>query len=123
MELKGKKVIILVEEMFNDQEFWYPYYRLKEAGVEVVVVGSGSAKEYTGKPGTQTRVDDDADKISSSEFDGIDRGRNNTLICIAPPSEPDWRFSRIRLSSRWFYLDEDWSNKAWAFTRENSPSS
>ncbi|MFZ5995617.1 MAG: type 1 glutamine amidotransferase domain-containing protein [Thermodesulfobacteriota bacterium] len=71
MELKGKKVIILVEEMFNDQEFWYPYYRLKEAGVEVAVVGSGSTKEYTGKSGTQTRVDADADQISSSEFDGI----------------------------------------------------
>ena len=41
MEAQGKKVIILVEEMYNDLEFWYPYYRLKEAGVKVVVVGSG----------------------------------------------------------------------------------
>ncbi|RLB76054.1 MAG: protease, partial [Deltaproteobacteria bacterium] len=32
MALDGKKVMILVEEMFNDFEFWYPYYRLKEAG-------------------------------------------------------------------------------------------
>jgi hypothetical protein len=37
MELSGKKVIIPVEEMFNTHEFWYPYYRLKEAGCEVVV--------------------------------------------------------------------------------------
>ena len=36
-----------------------------------------------------------------------DRGRSDTLACIAPPSEPDWRISRIRLSSRWFYLQED----------------
>ena len=43
MELEGKKVIILLEEMFNDQEFWYPYYRLKEAGAQVVVVGSGTS--------------------------------------------------------------------------------
>jgi SP family arabinose:H+ symporter-like MFS transporter len=28
-----------------------------------------------------------------------DRGRNGTLVCPAPPSEPDWRISRIRLSS------------------------
>jgi len=27
------------------------------------------------------------------------RGRNNALDCVAPPSEPDWRVSRIRLSS------------------------
>jgi hypothetical protein len=31
------------------------------------------------------------------------------LVCSAPPSEPDWRISRIRLSGRWFYLDEDWN--------------
>ena len=41
MEAQGKKVIILVEEMYNDLEFWYPYYRLTGAGAEVVVVGSG----------------------------------------------------------------------------------
>ena len=41
MEAQGKKVNILVEEMYNDLEFWYPYYRLREAGAEVVVVGSG----------------------------------------------------------------------------------
>ena len=71
MALRNKKIIILVEQMFNDQEFWYPYYRLKEAGVEVVVVGSGSHGAYTGKSGTQTKVDANAHDISSSEFDGI----------------------------------------------------
>ena len=71
MELEGKKIIILVEEMFNDQEFWYPYYRLKEAGAQVVVVGSGSSREYTGKAGTKAKADADADAVSSSEFDGI----------------------------------------------------
>ena len=39
MELTGKEVFILVETIYNDLEFWYPYYRLKEAGAEVVVVG------------------------------------------------------------------------------------
>jgi len=71
MELEGKKIILLVEEMFNVFEFWYPYYRLKEAGAEVVVVGSGSADEYTGKPGTKVKADVSADQISVAEFDGI----------------------------------------------------
>ncbi len=71
MELKGKKIVILVEEMFNVFEFWYPYYRLKEAGAEVVVVGSGSAEEYNGKPGTQVKADTSADQVSASDFDGI----------------------------------------------------
>lgn len=71
MELKGKKVVIPVEEMFNTFEFWYPYYRLKEAGCEVVVMGSGSAKKYSGKPGTEVTVDLNADQVSAADFDGI----------------------------------------------------
>jgi len=35
-----------------------------------------------------------------------DRGRENRLNSVPPPSEPDRRISRIRLSSRWFYLEE-----------------
>ena len=71
MLLKDKKVIVLIEEMFNVFEFWYPYYRLKEEGVEVTVVGSGSAEVYTGKPGTQAKADVSADQVSAEEFDGI----------------------------------------------------
>jgi protease I len=70
VELDGKKVVILVEELFNDHEFWYPYYRLREAGAQVVV-GSGSAGKYTGKSGTQARPDATADQVSPSEFDGV----------------------------------------------------
>ena len=32
----------------------------------------------------------------------LDRGRNGALVCATPPSEPDVRISRIRLSGRWF---------------------
>lgn len=71
MELSGKKILIPVEEMFNTHEFWYPYYRLKEAGCEVVVVGSGSKDTYTGKPGTEVTVDTSADQVSAADFDGI----------------------------------------------------
>ncbi len=71
MELFGKNFIILVEEMFNDQEFWYPYYRLQEAGAKVTVVGSGSADRYTGKAGTQIHVNAAADQIILDNFDGV----------------------------------------------------
>ena len=71
MELSGKKILIPVEEMFNTHEFWYPYYRLKEAGCEVVVVGSGSKETYTGKPGTEVKVDLNADQVAADDYDGI----------------------------------------------------
>ena len=71
MQLQGKKVAILVENMFNVFEFWYPYYRLKEAGAEVVVVGSGSAEVFTGKPATEVKADVSADQVSALDFDGM----------------------------------------------------
>jgi len=71
MELSGKHFILLVEEMFNDQEFWYPYYRLQEAGAKVTVVGSGSAESYTGKAGTKIDVNTAADQISLDNLDGV----------------------------------------------------
>jgi protease I len=71
MELEGKKVAIPIENMYNEFEFWYPYYRLKEAGAEVVVVGSGSADEYTAKSGLPAKADTSADQVSAADFDGI----------------------------------------------------
>lgn len=71
MELQGKKVAILIEDMFNIYEFWYPYYRLLEAGAEVVVVGSGRKGQFTGKPATEVKADVAADAVSAADFDGV----------------------------------------------------
>lgn len=71
MEARGKRVIILVEQMFNDHEFWYPFFRLKEAGAEVTVVGSGSSETYTGKFGTEVAADTTADRIVSVDYDAV----------------------------------------------------
>jgi protease I len=71
MELKGKRVIILVEEMYNEYEYWYPYYRLKEAGADVTVVGSGSSETYKSKSGLQVTVDTTADQVSAADYDGV----------------------------------------------------
>jgi protease I len=57
--------------MYNDLGFWYRYYRLKEAGDEVVVVGSGSAEEYSGKAGIPRRPDTIAEHVSAADCDGI----------------------------------------------------
>ena len=42
MELSGKRMAILIEDLYNEFEFWYPYYRMKEAGAQVTVVGTGA---------------------------------------------------------------------------------
>ena len=91
MELSGKKVIIPVEEMFNTHEFWYPYYRLKEAGCEVVVMGSGRLDTYTGKPGTEVTADLNADQVSAAACSKQPSARFHTPAACFP-----WRPPRTR---------------------------
>ena len=69
--LQNKKIAILIEDMFNVFEFWYPYYRLKEEGAEIVVVGSGRTDVFTGKPATECRADVRADDVTAEDFDGV----------------------------------------------------
>ena len=56
-ELSGKTVVILVEEIYNDQEFWYPYYRLQEAGAVVLVAGPRAGGTYGSKHGLPAVAD------------------------------------------------------------------
>jgi protease I len=39
MELAGRRIGILIATGYHEHELVYPYYRLKEAGAEVVVAG------------------------------------------------------------------------------------
>jgi len=71
MRLKGKKIVILIENNYQDLEFWVPYYRLKEEGADVVVVGSGSSRTYTSKYGYPVEVDKEAKEIDMSKYDGV----------------------------------------------------
>jgi protease I len=71
MRLKGKKVVFLAENLYNDLEFWVPYYRLKEEGAEITTVGSGSSRTYTGKYGYPIEVNKEAKEIDMSKYDGV----------------------------------------------------
>ncbi len=71
MRLKGKKVAVLAENMYQEMELWVPYYRLKEEGAEVKVVGAGGAKSYTSKTGYPVNVDVQAEDVSAKDFDGV----------------------------------------------------
>lgn len=71
MSLQGKRIAILVEDLYQDQEVWYPYYRFQEAGAQVVFVGTGSKPEYKSKFGYPLRPHTTAEKVSAREFDGV----------------------------------------------------
>ncbi|MDI3481997.1 MAG: protease [Tepidanaerobacteraceae bacterium] len=46
MSLEGKKAAVLLDEMYEDQEFWYPYFRLKEEGAFVAAVAHDGGLEF-----------------------------------------------------------------------------
>ena len=70
MELTGKQVAILIEDMYNEFEFWYPFYRLKEAGAAVTTTGAGK-DQYTSKLGLPAKADADVNEIAAADFDAV----------------------------------------------------
>lgn len=52
-----KKVLILVENGYEEFELWVPYYRFLEEGISVAIVGKEEGTVYTGKHGIPVHVD------------------------------------------------------------------
>ena len=71
MKLNGKRIAILAENMYQEMELWVPYYRFKEEGAEVKVVGANGAKSYTSKHGYPVSVDVQAEQVKAVEFDAV----------------------------------------------------
>src|SRR5450755_280393 len=69
-ELTGKRIAIMVEKLYDDRESWYPYLRMKEAGAEVTIVGSGKGP-YAGKAGIEANEDVSADQVNGADFDAV----------------------------------------------------
>ncbi len=64
-----KKAVILVEDMYEDMEFWYPYYRLLEAGYAVTVVAPKKDTVYTSKHGYPAQSDATPEEIDARTVD------------------------------------------------------
>jgi protease I len=71
MKLAGKRIAILAENMYQEMELWVPYYRLREEGADVKIVGAGGAKSYTSKHGYPVNVDVQAEQVKAVEFDAV----------------------------------------------------
>jgi len=71
VELTGKRVAVLAEDFYEDLELWYPLLRLREAGAETFVVGTGTKEEYSSKYGHPVKVDLTADQVSAAEVNAI----------------------------------------------------
>ena len=71
MKDKTKRIAILVEEMYQVLEVWYPYLRLREDNIDVQFIGSGTKESYGSKEGYPVKAHAAIDKVSSKDFDGV----------------------------------------------------
>jgi len=60
---------ILVEDLYNEHEFWVPYYRLIEAGVEVTIAAPEARVTYKSKLGLPVVSQAAACDLNGAEFD------------------------------------------------------
>ncbi|HEC67496.1 MAG TPA: protease, partial [Candidatus Desulfofervidus auxilii] len=67
----AKKIGILVADLYQDLEVWYPLLRLREAGIEVTVIGAEKNKVYKSKHGYEIKSDISAKEIKAETLDGL----------------------------------------------------
>jgi protease I len=71
MSLAGKRVALMLAEMYQEVEVWYPYYRLKEEGAEVVLVADKAGQAYPSRFGYPAVADVAAKDVQGGDFDAV----------------------------------------------------
>nr|WP_156921265.1 type 1 glutamine amidotransferase domain-containing protein [Acholeplasma granularum] len=69
--LKGKKILTIVSNDYDDLEFHYPLIRLTEAGAKVTIAGEETNKVYHGKYGLQTKSEISFKDVDITEYDAL----------------------------------------------------
>ena len=67
--MADKRIAIMVDEMYQVIEVWYPYYRLKEEGLVVDFVAAEAKKEYHSKEGYPCVSDIAAGDAKAADYD------------------------------------------------------
>ncbi len=71
MRLQGRKVAFLIEEGFEDLEFWVTVMRLREEGAAVTILGPKGHKDFRGKNGLAAASEADIASADPAAFDAV----------------------------------------------------
>ncbi len=65
------RIGILAENLYEEMELWYPYFRMKEEGFQVQIIGSGTSTSFKGKNGYPVQPDIDIQHVHPLDYDVI----------------------------------------------------
>ena len=71
MSLEGKRIAVLVADLYQEMEVWYPLLRFREEGGRTVAVGDAAGKTYTSKKGYPVVSDQSLAEVSAADFDAV----------------------------------------------------
>jgi protease I len=71
MPVNDKRVAVLLEQLYEDREFWYPYLRMREAGAQTVSIAPEAGKTYHGKHGVPARSDLGIEEANADDLDAV----------------------------------------------------
>lgn len=69
--LAGRRLLMFVEDAYEDLELWYPRLRMLEAGAQVTVAGPEADRVYSGKHTYPCRSDAVIRDVQAEDFDGV----------------------------------------------------
>jgi protease I len=69
--LEGQRLLIFVDDIYEDLELWYPKLRMIEAGAHVTVAGFEAGRSYAGKHGYPCVADAAIRDMEAADFQGL----------------------------------------------------
>lgn len=66
-----KKIALLIENLYDDKELLYPYYRMQEEGYQVDLIGTDKDTMYKSKFGLPMKSDQSSKEVSSDSYEAI----------------------------------------------------
>ena len=69
MDLTGRKALSFIHHEFEDLEYWYPVYRLREAGMTVETAAEAAGETYKGKYGVPAVSDIAFAEVDPAQYD------------------------------------------------------
>ncbi len=71
LPLSNQRILVLVGDIYEDLELWYPKLRMIEAGATVVVAGPEAEIVYAGKNGYPCKSDVALKDVDPATYDGL----------------------------------------------------